>query len=433
MQVFVLDKNGKPLDPCHPARARKLLDRGKAAVFQAFPFTIILKDRTLEDSVVHEHRVKIDPGSKATGLVVVREETGQVVFAAEIEHRGLAVKASLESRSGIRRGRRQRNARYRQQRFDNRTRPKGWLPPSLESRLGNVLTWVKRLIDRVPVGALSQELIRFDMQLMENAEISGVEYQQGTLSGYEAREYLLEKWGRKCAYCGKEGVPLQIEHIVARVNHGTDRISNLALACEPCNVRKGARTIEDFLRGKPERLAAILRQAKAPLADAAAVNATRWELFRRLEAISLPVESGSGGRTKFNRTQQGFPKAHWIDAACVGESGEHVGLDPAQAILAAKANGFGNRQACGTDKFGFPFRWRSRVKKVHGFQTGDIVRAEVPKGKNAGSHVGRVAVRSTGSFRIGSIDGINVRHVRMVQRVNGYQYLYGGSRLLPMP
>ena len=31
---------------------------------------------------------------------------------------------------------------------------------------------------------------------MENAEISGVEYQQGELQGYEVREYLLEKWGR---------------------------------------------------------------------------------------------------------------------------------------------------------------------------------------------------------------------------------------------
>src|SRR5439155_452872 len=119
----------------------------------------------------------------------------------------------------------------------------------------------------------------------------------------------------------------------------------------------------------------VLRQAKAPLKDAAAINATRWELYRRLEALGLPVECGSGGRTKFNRIGQGFPKAHWIDAACVGVSGQDVQLDTSGAILFIQAMGWGNRRICGVDKFGFPFRWRSRIKKIQGFQTGDIVRA----------------------------------------------------------
>ncbi|NEO10515.1 RRXRR domain-containing protein, partial [Moorena sp. SIO3I8] len=30
MRVFVLDQNKKPLDPCHPARARELLNMGRA-------------------------------------------------------------------------------------------------------------------------------------------------------------------------------------------------------------------------------------------------------------------------------------------------------------------------------------------------------------------------------------------------------------------
>src|SRR5207248_9491870 len=112
--------------------------------------------------------------------------------------------------------------------------------------------------------------------------------------------------------------------------------------------------------------------ARAPLVDAAAINATRWELFHRLQALGLPVERGSGALTKFNRTRQDFPKAHWIDAACVGVSGQEVHLDPSQAVLGIKAMGWGNRRICGVDKFGFPFRWRSRIKKVQGFQTGDI-------------------------------------------------------------
>ena len=137
--------------------------------------------------------------------------------------------------------------------------------------------------------------------------------------------------------------------------------------------------------------------------------------------LGLPIECGSGGRTKFNRTGQGYPKAHWIDAACVGISGESVRLDVAQPVLAIQAMGQGKRQICRTDKFGFPVRWCPRLKKVQGFQTGDLVCAEVPSGKYAGRHVGRVAVRSTGSFQVGSVVA-HVRHVRLVQCVDGYQY-----------
>ena len=150
MQVLVLDDNRKPLDPCSPARARILLAKGRAAVFRRFPFTIILKDRAAGDSAVHEHRIKIDPGSKTTGVAIVQETTGQVVAAVEIEHRGQAIKASLKVRSAIRRGRRQRKTRYRKPRFDNSTRREGWLPPSLESRLANVLTWVAAPVQALP-------------------------------------------------------------------------------------------------------------------------------------------------------------------------------------------------------------------------------------------------------------------------------------------
>jgi hypothetical protein len=184
MRVLVLDKNKKPLDPCPTGTAWKLLKRRRAAVFLRFPFTIILKDRTVEESVVHPHRFKVDPGSKVTGVAVVQETTGTVVVAAEIEHRGQRIKAAMESRRASRRSRRARKTRYRKPRFDNRTRRDGWLPPSLESRIGNILTWVDRLRRCCPISAISQELVKFDLQQMENPEIGGVEYQQGTLAGY---------------------------------------------------------------------------------------------------------------------------------------------------------------------------------------------------------------------------------------------------------
>ena len=131
------------------------------------------------------------------------------------------------------------------------------------------MAWVKRIRRWAPVSALSTELVRFDMQAMENPDISGVEYQQGTLAGYELREYLLEKWGRKCMYCDKEGVPLQVEHIHARASGGTDRPSNLGIACQPCNQKKAAGDIRHFLKNSPGRLARIQAQAKRAPKDAA--------------------------------------------------------------------------------------------------------------------------------------------------------------------
>lgn len=191
--VFVLDQNKKPLDPCHPARARKLLRSGQAAVFRRFPFTIILMERTLKESVTHKYCVKIDPGSKQTGMALVREGDHKVVWAAIIQHRGQVIRDNLLARRAIRRGRRAHHCRYRPARFDNRHRQKGWLPPSLESRLANIETWVRRLALHTPLTAISMELVKFDTQKIENPEISGVEYQQGKLVGYEVREYLLEK------------------------------------------------------------------------------------------------------------------------------------------------------------------------------------------------------------------------------------------------
>jgi 5-methylcytosine-specific restriction endonuclease McrA len=284
MRTFVLDKNLHPLDHCHPARARKLLKKGRAKVFKRYPFTIVLQDRTAEESVTHQHRIKIDPGSKTTGIAVVQEETGRVTNALEVSHRGQQIKDSLESRRALRRGRRNRKTRYRQPRFLNRTRKAGWLPPSLESRISNIETWVRRIRKLCPVTAISQELVRFDFQQMQNPEISGVEYQRGELYGFEVKEYLLQKWGRKCAYCGVENVPFEIEHIAAKSKGGSNRVSNLTLSCHSCNQAKGNKPVEEFLKKKPEILKRVLAQAKAPLKDATAVNATRWELYRRLQS-----------------------------------------------------------------------------------------------------------------------------------------------------
>src|SRR5579859_3014920 len=414
-RFFVLSAQRQPLDPWHPARARLLLRRGRAAIFKRFPFTIILKEPLAAEPVVHPHTLKLDPGSRQTGIAIVAEQTGEVVWAAELAHRGGQIHQAMETRRALRQGRRQRHCRYRPARFDNRRRQDNWLPPSLESRIANVTTWVARLWRLCPVTGLAQELAKFDTQALANPEIRDVEYQQGTLFGYEVREYLLEKFKRTCAYCGAEQVPLQIEHVRPRSRGGSDRVSNLTLACRPCNQAKGNRTAAEF--GHPE----VERAARRPLNDAAAVNTTRWALYRRLQATGLPVECGTGGRTKFNRTELGLEKAHWIDAACVGESGARVRVDQRRVPLEIQATGQGRRQRCGTDHYGFPSRHAPRAKQFLGWQTGDLVRADIPTGKHAGRHVGRIAIRYRPWFKLDGFD-VYPKCLTRLQRADGYGY-----------
>jgi 5-methylcytosine-specific restriction endonuclease McrA len=293
-----------------------------------------------------------------------------------------------------------------------------------------VITWVERLRRWCPIRALSQELVRFDTQLMQAPEISGLEYQQGELAGYELRQYLLEKWGRKCAYCGATGVPLQIEHTVPRSLGGTDRASNLALACEPCNIAKGTKTAAEF--GHPE----VEVQAKQPLKDATAVNATRWALFERLKALGLPLETGTGGRTQWNRERRGIPKMHWLDACCVGASTLEV-LSWEQVVpWQIEATGRQCRQMCQMDEHGFPRSKPKERSRIHGFRTGDQVRAVCPAPlKTAGVHVGRVLVRASGWFDVVTstrrVGGISWRHCQQLQQGDGYTCLPGRRALLP--
>jgi 5-methylcytosine-specific restriction endonuclease McrA len=411
-----------------------LLTQGKAAVWRRFPFTIIVNIEVKEPEI-QPLRLKIDPGSRTTGMALVNDASGEVVFAAELTHRGQAIKKSLDSRRGIRRGRRARKTRYRKPRCANRRRPAGWLAPSLESRIANIMTWVHRLRRYAPVAAISQELVRFDMQLIENPDIQAEGYQQGTLAGYETREYLLEKWKRTCAYCSKTDIPLQIEHIHPRAKGGSNRISNLTLACEKCNTAKGTQDIAVFLKKKPDVLKRIQSQTKTPLKDAAAVNVTRWALLEKLKATGFPVECGSGGLTKFNRSTRELPKTHWLDACCVGKSTPPVLNTKGVVPLLITATGHGSRQMCNVNDIGFPCSKAKGAKRVKGFQTGDIARAIVTTGKKQGTYVGRVLARSTGSFDIttkqGRIQGLSVRFFKQIHRADGYSYTKGGGHSSP--
>ncbi len=209
-------------------------------------------------------------------------------------------------------------------------------------------------------------------------------------------------------------------------------VSNLAISCVPCNQAKSNRSVEEFLADKPSVLKRILAQVKAPLKDAAAVNTTRWRLFDSLKSTDLTVITGTGGQTKFNRTQQKLDKTHWLDAACVSNTPKLEILTNQPLLI--KCTGHGNRQVIHVDKYGFPrinkagslIRKSALVKNVKGFKTGDIVKAVVTKGKKIGSYRGLVAVRSSGSFNIKTVSetvqGINHKYCKQIHRKDGYVY-----------
>jgi len=425
-KVFVVDKNGRPLMPCSPTLCKQFKKEGRSRVYRLKPFTIQLID--VEGGETKDVEYKVDAGSKFTGLALVGnfEKQGNVLlWAANLQHRGQEIKNALESRRSLRRGRRNRKKRYRAARWRFRNGIKGGLAPSLMSRVNNITNWLKKLMKYVPVTKIVSELVRFDLQKLVNPEISSIEYQQGTLQGYEVKEYLLEKWGRQCVYCNKKDVPLQVEHIHPRAKGGTNRIGNLTISCAKCNEKKSARSIGDFLSGKPTLLKKIKAQMGKPLKDATAVNTTRWRLKEELESFGLPLELSSGGRTKFNRLQQGYKKDHWLDAACTGSSGESVSLNRIKP-LQIKAMGRGSRQVMKTDKYGFPRGSAGTVKRVNGFQTGDLVKLDQPKGKYAGTWIGRlVGVRSRGILDIMTPlgkAGATWKNFTLLQHSDGYEY-----------
>lgn len=439
MAVAVLDTHKQILAPTTSKRAHQLLTRGQAAVWRRFPFTIILK-HVVQDVVLPDLVEKIDPGSTTTGISIVNQTTGEIIFAAELTHQGELIKDNLRKRKGVRGGRRQRKTRYRRPSFKakkkylnrkghnkrglpenggnrilritacaNKVHPQGWLPPSIISRLTNTLTWDRRLRAVYPIASRALEDVKFDTQLLENPDICGIEYQQGTLAGYNVREYVLIRDKHKCVYCGAKNVPLQLDHITPRSRNGSNRVSNLCAACQPCNQRKNNLTAAEF--GFPELQKQVRERRLAP---AAHMNAIRHRL--RDAFHDLPLITGSGARTKMNRITRGLPKTHWLDAACVGEEIPVRFKLPTQVLL-IKAMGYGNRKKCRVDERGFPVAHRSGARDFQGWKTGDMAIARTPKG----TFTGRVVIRQRPSFTINKID-VHPKYLTRIHRKDGYGY-----------
>ena len=441
MAVFVLAKNKTPLMPCSEKRARLLLSRGRAVVHRMTPFTIRLKDR-LKGECQPLH-LKLDPGSKQTGIALLLEKTLslKVLWLAVLHHRSYQISERLTARRSMRR-RRRNQLWYRPARFNNRTRAEGWLAPSLQHRVDTSIAWVKTISMLAPVSDIGIERVKFDMQKMVNADITGIEYQQGTLFGFEVKEYLLTKHQQTCAYCnGVSNDPrLEVEHIQPRSKGGSNSVHNLVMSCRRCNEAKGSQLLTDWVKtlgrsqldkARAVGIANTLKGKWKGLRDAAAVNTTRNALLNEILMFAnqakgtVSVYTGTGAMTKFNRKQQTLPKHHALDAVCVGESLKTV-THWLRPVLEIKCTGRGSYQRTRLSQYGFPRGYLMRQKSVKGFQTGDQVKAIVLSGKKQGVYTGRVAVRANGYFNIqssaGLVQGISHHHCTLIQRGTGYGF-----------
>ncbi len=306
-------------------------------------------------------------------------------------------KANLSKRSSHRRSRRSRK-RYRAPRFNNRKRKPGTLPPSVDSLRVDTLRVVRTILKMYPIASISIERNKFDPQLMMNSDIRGVEYQRGTLHGWQARAYIMERDNGRCIYCRRSNVKLELDHVRPRAT-GSDRVDNLVACCRDCNIAKANRTIEEFLADQPKLLTSILeRLQRSDLAHAAHVNAAMPAIVRDLWQLGLPLSSTDAASVSWARHQLNLPKTHCYDAALQGHDFTSVASLPGKVLELRPSNGK-SKQKANVDKHGTPvgqpFRDQQRLprhlrrrnptaghsdrRQRHGPQligTGDTVRVE---------------------------------------------------------
>jgi hypothetical protein len=143
-----------------------------------------------------------------------------------------------------------------------------------------------------------------------------------------------------------------------------------------------------------------------------------------LYALGLPVVATNTRHTKMNRRRLGLPKGDALDALVLGRDLDAV-TGAGGLVLHIQAMGRGSHQRTRVNSAGFPTSYMMRTKRVHGFATGDLVRATVRKGAKAGGHVGRVAVRSNGYFNVVTDAGllrVSSKYCTLLQRGDGYRY-----------
>ena len=212
---------------------------------------------------------------------------------------------------------------------------------------------VNALLNVYPISHISVERNKFDPQLMMNPDIKGVEYQRGTLFGWQVRSYILKRDQGRCIYCRRSNVRLELDHVPPRAI-GSDRVDNLAGCCRDCNVEKDNRPIEDFLADQPAVLTRILqRLERSDLTHAAHVNAALPAIVRDLWNLGLPIRSTDAASVSWVRQQLGIPKTHCYDAALQGTDFSNVLALP-NRVLQLQPNNGRSKQKANVDRHGTP-------------------------------------------------------------------------------
>ena len=336
--AYVLNKRGESLMPCSPGKARILLKQQKACVVKRTPFTIKL----LHGSAGYKQPITlgVDAGSKHVGLSASTEK--RELYSEEFTPRNDVVEL-LSTRRQSRRSRRNRKTRYRAPRFDNRvhSKHKGWLAPSVEVKIQEHITVIKRICRILPVTLVRVETAEFDTQRLKAMLAGkplpvGTDYQLGEMyDEYNVRQYVLKRDNYTCQCCGahttaKKAVKLHVHHLESR-KVGGNAPSNLITLCTTChnNLHKGKITLDGKKRGKTLR-------------DAAFMGIMRNTLLTRLRnELHIPVQNTYGYITKLLREQNDIKKSHVNDARCISK---HPLAEPCSICYRTKAIRHHNRQ-----------------------------------------------------------------------------------------
>lgn len=301
--VYVISKSGKPLMPCKEAKARKLLQDGKAKCIRRTPFTIKLNFDCEEE--VQEVVAGIDTGSKIIGCACI--SNGQVLYQSEV-HLRTDIKTRMDRRRMYRRTRRNRKCRYRKPRWANRAsmKRKGKLSPTMISKLNSHLK-EKRFIESIlPVSKWILETASFDIHKISNPKVQGKDYQNGDLKDFHnIKQYVLERDNYKCQYCkGKsKDKYLHIHHIIFRSQGGSDHQNNLITLCKTCHDKLHDGKIDLKVKGK-----------KSITKHATEMGILKSQLKKKFEEF----EETFGYETKYKReTILNFPKTHHNDAVAI--------------------------------------------------------------------------------------------------------------------
>ena len=416
--VPVLDRHGQPLAPARPSRVRRWLESGRAnKVWIKGIFAVQINDLDATTATTGDFALNMDPG-ETTGVAITRESPDgkcrTIVGAYEHQHRNKEIHRNLDSRRNSRRARRYR-LRNRPARFNNRAnaRTKGWLPPSIRNLVEDTEAIVQTMLRLYPINKIRVEYLRFDTQLMQNPDIKGVQYQHGTLLGWQLRHYILHRDNWQCQYCGRTGTkakPLTLDHVIPESRGGPTVVGNLVAACQKCNTKKSNRPLADFLAQDPERLTKIQKQVDqvVRLTSTGHLNSVMPAMLRVLENTGLPITISDGASTAYTRHQLDIQKSHVNDAACLNlptEVNNHSG--PVNALKRQRRH---TRQAINCDAKGSPtnkdFPAYSSLpraiqgyttppahsvgpRRLRGIRTGDIVRINHHTGQ---THTGRATL-----------------------------------------